>query len=381
MKYRINWKRTLGPTLSIVLHVGVVWILLHTLGFVSKPKEEVIQFKVVEAPEINLDEILPVEPPELQDDITSPEPLTAEQVAALSNPDDLNVSTDFDDSFAMLDNLSPLTIQGVGADLSSQGTLTRRYGDRALRNGLLGSYFNRVDFTGETLMRIDETLNYQWELESAWPGKVRPELFSIIWTGRLVPPRTGEYTLYLQSDDGARLWIDGQLVLDQFVERERQVDEVKIRMLVGKSYDIKYVFCDVYQHAISRLEWSCEEAGIPRQLVPSEHMWADGASTRQLMAWNEEVRRGTSVQYPNRTAMRNPAMIEGAPFSHIVGYRNLSPEALARLQLDELIADWTSFSRNNRAPAAALLPAMPPGAESERAQPAGAGQDVIITIF
>ncbi len=381
MKHYRQLNRILGPVLSVLLHVGLVWLLLHTLGFAPKPTPDEVRFTLEQPLDLSLDDIMPVDPIEPpEDQILSPEPLTAEDLAAMTPPDTAPAEA-FDDAISMLDNLSPLTIQGVGADLKSLGTLTSRYGDRARRNGLLGSYFNRIDFTGETFMRIDETLNYTWELASPWPGKIRDERFSIIWTGRIVPPRSGEYTFYLQSDDGARLWIDGQLVLDQFVERERQVDEVKVRLLVGRSYDIKYAFCDVFQHAVSRLEWSCDEAGIPRQLIPAEHLWADGASSRQLMAWNEEARAGTGARYPNRTLMRNPAMIEGQPFSHIVGYQRLDADALVRLDLADLANDLAAFQRSNRMPAFATLPPLPPGlVPDQQTSRANRPGDVTITI-
>jgi len=378
---RKKWMRILGPVLSILAHVLIVVVLLHTIGFMNKPEVKTLQFDMTVQDVIDFDELLPVDPPELKaDDSLSPEPMSSEDLSAMTPSDDLDVAQ-ADDSISMLDNLSPLTITGVGTDIASQGALTSRYGNRAVQNGLLGSYFNRVDFTGETFMRIDETLNYKWELESPWNGRVEKDLFSIIWTGRIVPPRTGTYTFYLQSDDGARLWIDGQLVLDQFVERERVTDEVKIDMLIGKSYDIKYAFCDAFRHAVSSLEWSCEKAGIPRQLVPSEHMWADGSSTRQMIAWNEEVRRGTGVKYPNRDAMRNPAMIEGQPFSNIVGFQSLGEDGISRLQLLDLADDFSRFKKSGRIPPSAQLPALPPNIEHQQAEPPAKDQDVIITVM
>jgi len=376
--FKTKWIRVSGPMLSIVIHVVVVFVMLHTMGFISKPKQESIRVELTAPPDLKLEELLPIDPPEVEPETMSPEPLSTEDLSAMTPDEELNVSTVEDDSISMLDNLSPLTIQGIGADLSSQGALTSKYGKRAVQNGLLGTYFNRIDFTGETFMRIDETLNYQWELESPWPGRIKPELFSIMWTGRIVPPRTGVYTLYLQSDDGARLWIDGQLVLDQFVERERKVDEVKIEMLVGKSYDIKYAFCDVYQHAISSLEWSCEEAGVPRQLIPSEHMWADGKSTTQMLAWNEEPNRG---QYANRALMRNPAMVEGRPYSQIVGFEVLNEEGIVRLGLDDQLGEFTSFKKSGRIPASAQLPAIPANIQNQQAEPASDDDEVKISIM
>lgn len=372
-----KWMRISGPLLSILLHVGAVFILLHTLGFASKAKQETVRIELAQPPDLKLDEILPIDPPEVEpDDALSPEPLSTEDISAMTPDQDLDVAP-IDETIGMLDNLSPLVIQGIGADLSSQGALASKYGKRAVENGLLGTYFNRVDFTGESFMRIDATLNYKWELESPWPGRVKPELFSIIWTGRIVPPRSGVYTLYLQSDDGARLWIDGNLVLDQFVERQRQVDEVKIEMLVGKSYDIKYAFCDVFQHAISSLEWSCEEAGIERQLIPSEHMWADGKSTTQMLAWNTETARG---QYGNRKLMRNPAMVEGRPYSQIVGFEKLDEEGIRRLKLEDQMEEFTSFKKSGRIPVSAQLPSIPHNIDNQQAEPAK-NDDVKITIM
>jgi hypothetical protein len=372
--------RILGPVFSVLVHVGLVALLLHTIGFAPKPKQEAVTFEITEMPEVVLDDVLPVDlVPEPPRDALNPEPLSAEELAAMTPDDALDVTdTSFD--LSALDNLSPLTIQGVGADLGSRGVLSERYGKRAVKNGLLGSYFNQVDFTGETFMRIDETLNYVWDMDSPWTERVRDDLFSIIWTGRIVPPRTGVYTFYLQSDDGARLWIDGALVLDQFVERSRATDEVQVRLLVGKSYDIKYAFCEVFRHAVSSLEWSCEEAGIPRQLIPTEHLWADGPSTRQLIAWNEEVGRGASVRYPNRAKMRNPAMIEGEAFSHLVGFRALDEAGLTRLGLEELLPEFRDYRRSGRVPDTARLPALPDGIE-QHAEPVTTGQDVIINVL
>ncbi len=373
-----KWNRIVGPIFSILLHVGLVVLLLHTLGFAARTKQDDVRIELARPEEIELDEILPLDPPEVTDDQSlNPEPLTAEDVASMTPPDDA-VTDAFDQDISMLDNLSPLTIQGVGADLGSQGALTSRYGKRAVENGLLGSYFNRIDFTGETFMRIDETLNYDWATNSPWTKRINPEFFSIIWTGRIVPPRTGVYTLYLSSDDGARLWIDGELVLDQFTEHENTTYEVKKMMLVGKSYDIKYAFCEVTVLAVSKLEWSCGEAGIPRQLIPAEHMWADGKSTRQMLAWNEEAAGG---QYGNRKLMRNPALIEGQAFSHIVNFKTLDEQALVRLGLPELINDLSSFRKSGRIPDNVSLPMLPPSMQQEISSPPAKTEDIKISIM
>ncbi len=356
-KWRRYMSRTGGPLVSVLLHVAVIYALLHVVAFRSKPPEPLIQEVTWEAPvDFTLDEWLPEKPPEETSSLTDPSPETPLAPEALQQLTEEAVAVDpgeVVDLPTALPTMSPLKIWKLGADAGSQKALIAAYGDRAQRNGLLGSYFNRIDFSGPTVMRIDETLNKQWELESPWPGQVQPDLFSVLWTGRIVPQRSGRYTLYLQSDDGARLWIRGQLVLDQYKERQRQEDTVEVDMLAGVSYDIKYAFCEVFAHAISRLEWSCVESGVERQLIPKDCLWADGPSTRELLAWNEVTGLGN---YPNRDRMRNPAQVDEVAYSQVVDYTRLSEDALTRLQLGELIPDFRRFQQTGKAPRAVALP-------------------------
>lgn len=352
---KASWRRYLsrtgGPLASLLLHVAAIYALLHVVAFRAKPPELTLQDVTWEAPsELVLDEILPPEAPPETTGLTDPAPVEplapealqqlAEQAAEVTVDDPVDLPT-------ALPNFSPLKVWALGADAGSQKVLQARYGERAQRNGLLGSYFNRIDFTGPTVMRIDETLNKQWELASPWPEQVGADLFSVIWTGRIVPRRSGHYTLYLQSDDGARLWINGRLVLNQYTEHARRVDTVELDLLSGVSYDLKYAFCEVYGHAISQLEWSSADAEIPRQLVPTDCLWSDGASTRELLAWNEVTGLGN---YPNRERQRNPALMDEVPYSHLVDHTRLSEEALTRLKLVDLIPDFRRFQQTGKAP-------------------------------
>lgn len=361
-KLRMAWARAGGPLLSLLFHAAVV---LALISFVAPGSSMVtpaqVEVAVVDAAEIDLDELIQkteLDEPLMDDirtpDLASPE-MSAALEAALEMPAEAAGAVDQPaDSLLSLDLASPLIMKNLGADAGSRAALTASYGQRALQHGLFGSYFDNVDFTGTTATRIDETLNKLWEEASPWPGRVPRDCFSVIWTGRIVPKRSGTYTFYLQSDDGARLWINGEVVLDQFNEHSRQTDTVQVKMLAGLSYDIKYAFCDVFIHAISQLEWSSVDAGVKRQLVPTDCLWADGASTRELLRWNERAENGGP--YVNRTKMRNPAMLEGVAFSHIVGHSDLTEEGLARIGLKKLAPEFRRFKEDGTPPASLALP-------------------------
>ncbi|MHC5109454.1 MAG: PA14 domain-containing protein [Planctomycetota bacterium] len=62
--------------------------------------------------------------------------------------------------------------------------------------------------------RIDADVNLDISAGgSPWPGMSR-DLFSINWSGYVVPEQAGEYTFHLDNDDSALLIVDGELLID-----------------------------------------------------------------------------------------------------------------------------------------------------------------------
>ena len=77
------------------------------------------------------------------------------------------------------------------------------------------------------LTRIDPTVDFRWYRGSPTSDLVaRGEVpadraldnddFSARWTGQLVPPASGDYELTVTGDDGFRLCVDGQAVIDEW---------------------------------------------------------------------------------------------------------------------------------------------------------------------
>ena len=57
---------------------------------------------------------------------------------------------------------------------------------------------------------------------------------SIRWSGELEPRFSETYTLSTISDDGVRLWLDGQLVLDDWTEHATTEDAVSVALVAGR---------------------------------------------------------------------------------------------------------------------------------------------------
>ncbi|MFZ2486592.1 MAG: PA14 domain-containing protein [Anaerolineae bacterium] len=79
--------------------------------------------------------------------------------------------------------------------------------------GWTGEYFNNETLAGNPVVtRTDSTIDFRWDLGSPAAG-VNPDHFSARWQGTITVPG-GDYTFTMGSDDGSRLWIDGDLVMD-----------------------------------------------------------------------------------------------------------------------------------------------------------------------
>ena len=58
--------------------------------------------------------------------------------------------------------------------------------------------------------------------------------YSIRWTGLIEPLYSETYTIYTVSDDGIRVWIDGQLVVDSWVDQSPTEHSGAIALQAGQ---------------------------------------------------------------------------------------------------------------------------------------------------
>ena len=67
-------------------------------------------------------------------------------------------------------------------------------------------------------------------------GLTNKETFSVQWRGYVVPDKTEEITLWTRSDDGVRVYLDGELVIDNWTDHPVTTDRVKLRVEAGRPY-------------------------------------------------------------------------------------------------------------------------------------------------
>ena len=93
------------------------------------------------------------------------------------------------------------------------GLLSLAWRFHGLPEGLRGNYFSTADWTGELVQSTIDPQPSTANIVAAW-GNRPPPVFSVMWTGSLLVPRDGIYTIATTSDDGSWVYVDGQLLLD-----------------------------------------------------------------------------------------------------------------------------------------------------------------------
>ncbi len=182
--------------------------------------------------------------------------------------------------------------------------------------GLLGSYYNNIDFTALTLSRTDATVDFNWGSGSPDPS-LGVDTFSVRWTGRVEPLFSETYTFYTESDDGVRLWINGQLVIDNWTDHAPTENSGVIALAAGSKYDLQMDFYENGGGAVARLLWS--SASTPKQVVPQGQLYAPapppgaptdlvaaGGNGQVTLSWNPPASGATSYNVKRSTTSGGP---------------------------------------------------------------------------
>lgn len=139
--------------------------------------------------------------------------------------------------------------------------------------GLKAEYFDAMNFTGLMLTRTDATVDFTWP--GAPAGGMGAETFSVRWTGQIEPRFSERYTFYTTSDDGVRLWVNGQLVIDNWSDHAAVENSGSIALVAGQKVSIKMEFYENRYDAVARLSWSSPSQA--KEIVPSSRLYPAAA--------------------------------------------------------------------------------------------------------
>ena len=141
--------------------------------------------------------------------------------------------------------------------------------------GLEGNYYSnqiKTFLDPPTLTRVDSVIDFNWVHGSPDPS-ISADFFTVRWMGEILPPVTDTYNFHVVSDDGIRLWVNDQMIIDQWIDQGPTEWTGNIDLEGQEKYPIKIEYYENSGGAVIQLYWS--SVLLPRQIIPAGQLFND----------------------------------------------------------------------------------------------------------
>lgn len=129
-------------------------------------------------------------------------------------------------------------------------------------DGLAANYYSDSGATSDghlsgppMVTETDPTIDFDWGSGSPVAG-IPADHFSVRWVGTIVAPVGGLYTFSMTSDDGDRLYIDGALVINHWVDHSSATDTYRVGFTAGSQHTVRMEMYEATVDAIAKLHWN-----------------------------------------------------------------------------------------------------------------------------
>ncbi|HUR47438.1 MAG TPA: PA14 domain-containing protein [Candidatus Saccharimonadales bacterium] len=164
-------------------------------------------------------------------------------------------------------------------------------GPRGRGVGLLGYYSANTTPGSPAYVRLDEAVNFAWGQTPPAPH-ISPETFSVLWAGEIEAPVNGDYSIFLSTEEGARLLLKNQFILERWSKQDFADASITLFLKAGEHLPMRMEYVHSTGSGRARLSWS--GPGIPKSAIPSDRLYpvvdfpghrsSVGAATNGLLA-------------------------------------------------------------------------------------------------
>jgi plastocyanin len=137
--------------------------------------------------------------------------------------------------------------------------------------GLLASYNNIIDFNAPLVVQTNATVNFNW-------GKTRPnrritaDSFAVRWEGSILPQFTELYALQFQYRGQARVWVNNQLLIDEWGGCSfSQTRRGWIPLVAGQLSSVRVEYAADAAGALAILRWT--SPSLPIEIIPTSRLF------------------------------------------------------------------------------------------------------------
>ncbi|HZM06656.1 MAG TPA: DUF1800 family protein, partial [Candidatus Saccharimonadales bacterium] len=145
--------------------------------------------------------------------------------------------------------------------------------------GLLAQYFtnssttytNSKNFNPANLLltRVDPAVDFIWG--NGMTPNLSNGLYTVRWTGEVQPQFSETYVFDVKSDDGCRLWVNDQLLIDKWQSQGATDWTNGITLQAGARYDLKLEYLQTGGSAQAHLSWYSPSQS--KEVIPSASLY------------------------------------------------------------------------------------------------------------
>jgi len=215
-------------------------------------------------------------------------------VALAAGPDGLYFSDLYkdDDTVATNRGANILRVRYVGLPPAGNG------------DGLKGEFYDNIDLTNLKFIRTNPVVDFNWGAGSPDPA-IGTNTFSVRWTGQLQPQFTETYTFTTTTDDGVRLWVDGQLLVDSWVDQGATERGGSWALRAFRRYGLRMEYYENGGSAVAQLRWS--SPSTPKTIIPQTQLYSASNAPAPLRFTSIELLTNALAQMP---ATGNPGDVQ-----------------------------------------------------------------------
>ncbi|HVV02171.1 MAG TPA: PA14 domain-containing protein, partial [Verrucomicrobiae bacterium] len=164
---------------------------------------------------------------------------------------------------------------------------------RASGTGLTGQYFTNSSSTyGSSLnfnpanlrlTRVDTNIDFTWG-PSSQPILNNNGHYCVRWTGQVQPEYSETYYFVANTDDGVKLWVNDQLIIDSWNTKSASDVTGTIDLQGGVRYDIKMEYFQNTSAAVAHLSWYSPSQG--KQIIPMNRLYPNSTAPTAVVSPN-----------------------------------------------------------------------------------------------
>lgn len=137
---------------------------------------------------------------------------------------------------------------------------------RFIKSGLIAQYYSGKALATPIMTRTENTVNYT--KNATLPTGIPSTNFSVRWSGVFLSKAQGAYTFITDADDGVRLWVNNQLLIDNWTDHPVAHDTGTIALQANTLYSIRLEYYQGGVDYVMVLSWS--GPGLAQQVMPSD---------------------------------------------------------------------------------------------------------------